>query len=148
MPIDTSTSFILPLGLLAGALTFIIIGYTAWNAIEFGSGLMSRMITFNPAYGPASMGSIAESAAGTAGATIVPLLQKASPMSLYQRFNEYKSNKAYRNKINDVGTKLDEIQSPPRGGAQGDGNPGGNDQAAAPANGAQGDDNPGDGNNQ
>jgi type IV secretory pathway VirB6-like protein len=44
--IPTNENFTLPFGVLSGALTFIIIAYAGWYAVEIAVGLMLRLTTF------------------------------------------------------------------------------------------------------
>ncbi len=46
MPIDTSTSFILPIGLFAGTMSFLIIAYAGKSAVDLGFGIIMRLVTF------------------------------------------------------------------------------------------------------
>jgi type IV secretory pathway VirB6-like protein len=97
IPTDTSTSFILPTGLLASVLSFLVVVYTSRYAIELGSGMISRMIAFNPAFGQGSMGSIAQSAVAGIGESILPKrIQQLSKMSLFEPLNSYDEYKKYK----------------------------------------------------
>ena len=131
MPEDTSTSFILPLGIVSGALTFIVIAYTGLSAVEIGVGLMLRLTTFRfETYGQDNMSGVAMTSAQSVFSTAPQV-----PAALGGRnLNPVKSWKVWRKdawdfsdfgkkdvelglrdekKLDEIGKELDKLDKPP-----------------------------------